>query len=147
VRSAGAASILGLGLLALLACSRPAATPTPAADAPPVTFTAVRVTDLEIGRTIGPDKRVTDETDSFKPRDTIYLSVATDGASPAANLRARWTYGAGQLVDETSQSIAPSGPSVTEFHLAKPDGWPAGSYRVEVFLDGTSAGSKEFKVD
>jgi hypothetical protein len=27
---------------------------------------------------------------------------------------------------------------VTEFHVAKPDGWPKGSYKVEVFLNGNS---------
>ena len=39
-----------------------------------------------------------------------------------------------------------AGSAVTEFHLSKPDGWPVGSYRVEVSLNGAPAGNKEFKV-
>ena len=49
-------------------------------------------------------------------------------------------------MSETSQQIAPTGPAVTEFHIAKPDGWPQGMYRVQVFLDGVESGSKELVV-
>ena len=58
----------------------------------------------------------------------------------------RWTYGDGQLVNEQSQQIAPTGPSSSEFHIAKPDGWPAGTYKVEILADGTSVASKNFEV-
>jgi hypothetical protein len=52
------------------------------------------------------------------------------------------------VVDESTQNIAPTGSAatVTEFHLSKPDGWPAGGYKVEVLLNGTSAGTRDFKV-
>jgi hypothetical protein len=61
-------------------------------------------------------------------------------------LVARWTYGDGQLVKESSQTIAPSGPTVSEFHISKPDGWPAGSYKVEVVANGAPVGSQSFEV-
>jgi hypothetical protein len=35
---------------------------------------------------------------------------------------------------------------VTEFHVTKPDGWPKGSYKVEVFLNGNSVETESFKV-
>jgi len=35
---------------------------------------------------------------------------------------------------------------VTEFHISKPGGWPEGDYKVEVMLNGASAGTKSFKV-
>jgi hypothetical protein len=120
------------------ACSRTA--PPPAAE------TAVRVTDVDLGRSLGADKRIADKTDSFKPTDTIYVSVATDGSAPSATLKARWTYAEGQLVQESSQTIAPTGPAVTEFHVAKPDGWPKGTYKVEVLLNGNSVETESFKV-
>jgi hypothetical protein len=51
------------------------------------------------------------------------------------------------VVDESRQNITPTGSTtVTEFHLSKPDGWPAGGYKVEVLLNGISAGTREFKV-
>ena len=68
-------------------------------------------------------------------------------ASSSASLKARWTYEDGQVVDESAQTIAPTGgAAVTEFHISKPTGWPVGSYKVEVLLDGAPAGSKNFKV-
>ena len=46
----------------------------------------------------------------------------------------------------SSQTIAPSGPAVTTFHISKPDGWPTGNYKVEISLNGTAVSSKDFTV-
>jgi hypothetical protein len=35
---------------------------------------------------------------------------------------------------------------VTEFHISKPDGWPAGKYSVVISIDGKPAGSQDFEV-
>ena len=107
---------------------------------------AVTVTDVTLGRAIGPDKAITDKTDDFKPADTIYASIATDGTAKSTSLRARWTYQDGQVVDDSSHTIAPNNKERTEFHIAKPDGWPAGNYQVEVFVDGRSVETKKFEV-
>lgn len=115
---------------------------TPAAPA-----STVRVQDVALGTAIGADKKVSKETDDFRPSDTIYASVQTEGNASNATLRAVWTYGKnGQVVNEESRTIAPSGPATTEFHIAKPSGWPKGDYKVEIFLDGQSAGSESFTV-
>jgi hypothetical protein len=105
----------------------------------------IQVSDIEIGRGIGADKRVTDATSSFKPDDTIYAAVVTNGTSPA-EIKARWTYQDGQVVDESVQHISPNGTESSEFHISKPNGWPAGKYTLEVFLNGASAGTKQFEV-
>jgi hypothetical protein len=121
------------------ACSRPAA-------APPATQSVVRVTDVDLGLGLGPDKQVRDKTDSFSPSETIYVSVRTEVASPSATLKARWSFQDGQVVQESSQTIAPTGTAVTEFHVSNPAGWPKGSYKVEVFLNGSSVETESFKV-
>jgi len=126
---------------ALAGCSRPQSSPPP-----PATQSALKVTAINLGRTIAADKTIADATDSFRPSDTFYVSVKTEGSAPSATLKARWTYEDGQVVDESTQNIGPSSPAVTEFHVSKPDGWPTGRYKVEVFLNGAPAGSKEFKV-
>ena len=110
------------------------------------TGAALRVTDVTLGRAIGGDKAVTDRTETFRPNDTIYASVATDGSAPSATLRARWTFEDGQVVDEATRTIAPNSRERTEFHISKPSGWPAGKYKVEVFLDNQAAESKNFEV-
>lgn len=108
--------------------------------------TAVRVTDVTLGRSVGGDKAITDTTDTFRPNDTIYASVATEGSAQSATLRARWSFEDGQLVDESTRTIAPNNKERTEFHISKPDGWPAGKYKVEVFLNDQSAETKNFDV-
>lgn len=136
---AGAAlvAILGAG-----ACgSKPADTSSTTSTA-----TAVKVTDVSLGRAIGGDKSISDSADNFKPNDTIYASVLTDGSASSASLRAKWTFEDGQTVDESTHSIAPSGRERTEFHIAKPSGWAVGKYKVEVFLNDQPAGTKTFAV-
>ncbi len=83
---------------------------------------------------------------SFKPTDTIYASISSEGAAANVSLSARWTFEDGQLVNEATQTIAPTGPAVTEFHIAKPDGWPAGKYKLEVSANGKPAGAAQFTV-
>lgn len=104
------------------------------------------ITQIDIGKRVGADKRVAEATDRFTARDTVFVAVTTSGSAPSATLQARWTYEDGQVVDESSETIAPTGPAVTEFHISKPDGLPKGKYRVEILLNGTSQGTKEFTV-
>jgi hypothetical protein len=110
------------------------------------TASSLRVADTELGRALGSDKRVTNETDEFRPSDTIYASVATEGTAANATLTARWTYEDGQVVDSTSRMIAPTGNAITEFHISKPSGWPKGKYTLHVLLDGREVATKDFRV-
>lgn len=145
-------AIVALGA-ALAACSKkeepppvPTAAPEPVAAAPAAALAPFAVAAVDLGRAIGADKTVTEPATVFAPGDTIYASVSSTGVSPNVTLKARWTYEDGQVVNESSQAIAPTGPAVTEFHIAKPSGWPAGKYQVEISADDVVAGSKSFEV-
>jgi hypothetical protein len=138
------ASACCVGLAAAAGCSKK--DDTGAAGSTATATQPLRVTGVQLGRAVGSDMRVTDETDDFKPNDTIYASVATDGTSPNATLMARWTYQDGQVVDTTSRSISPNAASATEFHVSKPGGWPKGNYKVEILLNGAVTQSKDFEV-
>ncbi|MEO8199792.1 MAG: hypothetical protein ABI679_04650 [Gemmatimonadota bacterium] len=105
----------------------------------------VQVTSLDIGKSIGSDMKVTTQTTEFGTRDTIYAAVATSGTG-TGNLAARWTFQDGQVVDSSSRSIAPTGDAITEFHISKPSRWPAGSYSIEILLNGQSVQKKDFTV-
>ncbi len=110
------------------------------------TDAGVKVSNVQMGRTIDADRRITGGTTDFKPTETIYLSVVTTGSAPSATIGARWTYEDGQVVDSSSQTIAPNGGAATEFHVSKPSGWPRGKYKVEVSLNGAPVESKEFRI-
>jgi hypothetical protein len=142
VRALAAAALL---LCGVAACGKKTEPPPPA-PAPAPAPVGVRVSAVEIGSAIGPDQRVTVATRAFAPTDTLYVSVATEGTAATASLRAIWTYEDGQVVDASTQDLAPTGPTVTEFHVSKPDGWPAGGYQVEILLDGTSVATESLSV-
>ena len=138
-----------LAVSALSACSKKEKVSggdvTPSAAAPAPAASTVSVVDIDVGKAIA-NAKVTDKTNDFKGTDTVYASVHTTGNAPAATVMARWTFEDGQVVNESSQSIAPNGDAYTEFHISKPGGLPKGKYKVEVFLDTKSAGSKDFEV-
>ena len=138
---------LGLAVIGTASCKKkePPAPPAEAA-APAPAPPAFAVQGIEMGKSIDADKKVTAPTTTFGRKDTIYASVATEGAAPSKTITAKWTFQDGQTVKEQSESIAPTGPAATEFHISKKGLWPAGKYKVEVSVDGAPAGSKDFEI-
>jgi hypothetical protein len=117
-------------------------TATVAVDTAPL-----RVSDIQVGKGVGSDKKIGNQTTSFGVRDTMYVSVITDGAAKDAKLSTKWTYNGKQVVNESSQTISPTGgTTATEFHVDKKSAWPKGKYTVEVMLNGASAGTKDLEV-
>lgn len=141
-------------ILALSACGKkeePRTIPAPTSVPAPVPSTAssgVTVATITLGNAVGADKKVTRAGDSFGAKDTIHASVETTGTG-TATLKAKWTYrknGKEAIVKEDTQTIAPTGRASSEFHVSKPDGWPAGDYQVEIFVADKSAGTKNFTI-
>lgn len=130
--------VAGLAPL-LLACqdggAGAAASPSP----------SVKVVEMRLGRALGDDKRVRQPQDVFAAQDTFFLSVETEGTSPRAVLKVRWTRGS-EVLAETEQAIAADGPAVTEFHARKTGGWPPGEYAAELLVDQVSAGRRSLAV-
>lgn len=140
----GLLAILLSTSLTAMACQQEEATDTAddtdiVEDAGP----ALDVSDVALGRAIGPDMRVTEEVGDFAPTDTIYASVETSGTG-SGTLSARWTFEDGQVVDEGTQSV--SGAGVTEFHVSNPAGWPSGHYEVVISLDGDEVDRSGFDI-
>ena len=149
-------AVAAASVLALVACGKkepapaPAPAPTPVAPAPaPAPVPAgVTVSSVSLGKAVGADKKVTAASDTFAKGDTIYASVDTTG-SGSATLAAKWVYtkdGKTVPVKEDTATISATGPATSEFHISKPDGWPVGTYQVDVTLDGKPAATKSFKV-
>lgn len=152
-----AAIVLGVAV-ALAACGKkeeapapvvaPAPAPAPVVVAPPPApvVESASFAGLALGNAVDAGQNVTTPMTTFAKTDTIYAAVTTKGAAPNAAIVARWTFGDGQLVDESSQSIVPTGAAVTAFHISKPDGWPVGKYKVAITLDGNPVATQEFEV-
>jgi hypothetical protein len=135
-----------MALFLVSACAKKETAPPPPAEetTPPPPAAGVTVTAVDLGRSINADKTVAMPVMEFAPSDTIYASIGTEG-SGTATIKARWVFQDGSVVDESSQTISPMGAARTEFHIMKPDGWPAGHYRLEITADGTTR-TKEFEV-
>jgi hypothetical protein len=103
----------------------------------------LRVTSIQLGRSLNADDTVASHTTTFAPGDTVYVSVIIDGTSSGV-IGVRWMYGERVLGEPTKQV---RGAGATEFHLQSTGGFPPGDYTVEVFLDGQSAGTRSFRVD
>jgi hypothetical protein len=105
----------------------------------------LQVTTIQLGRSLNPDKTVSSHTTRFKPTDTIYAAVLTDG-SGSGTIAARWLY-AGRVVSEPEQTVSYKGAAATEFHLQNSGGFPTGDYTVEILLDNKPIGSRAFRVE
>src|SRR4029079_5697295 len=129
--------------LVFFSCKKQDATPvdTTAAVAPvpPPAPVALKVDGVETGKGLNADKTIKDDAHDFGVRDTIYASVKTEGAG-TGKLAAKWTDAAGETVKEETTDIAPTGDAYTEFHIQNTKPWPKGDYKVEILLDGVSAG-------
>ena len=147
--------IFAIALLAagLASCGKEAPPPPPKTAPPPAPAPAapapVAISAATLGSAVGADKKVTTATESFAKNDTIYVSVDTTGVGKGV-LKAKWTFttkdGKTVPVKEDTQTIDATGPATTEFHVSKPDGWPAGNYQVEVLLDDKVVQTKKFAV-
>jgi hypothetical protein len=141
------AATLTMSLVVAAACGKKSETRTDTASGAiaPSTGT-VQVTEVTVGRGITPDKHVANATSNFTPSDTIVASVHTTGAASNTKMSARWTFQDGQVVNESTETISPSGDAWTEFHISKPSGWPAGKYTVHILLNGQEVQTKDFTV-
>ena len=144
------AVVLTLSTFAVVGCRKEEVPPADSVAAAPAPPPAAMVTTIETGKHIDANKRIVDTASTFAPRDTMYVSVVTMNATPTTALKSIVTHESGQVVDSSTQVVAlpatTGGSSVTEFHLVKPSGWPVGSYTVEIWLDGQSAGTRTLTV-
>jgi hypothetical protein len=108
--------------------------------------TALAVIDVDMGRHIDAERKISDKTDDFTPNDTIYASVHTSGTATNSPVVGRWTFQDGTVVDEKSDNVTTNGTARTVFFIAKPTGLPAGKYALHVIVDGKEVRSKEVTV-
>ena len=102
------------------------------------------VSAIQVGKSLNSDNSVGSLATTFKPNDTIYASVLTDGTG-RATLSAKFSYG-GRVISEPEKRVSYKGAAATEFHIEYSGGFPAGDYDIELFLNGTSVGMRRVRV-
>lgn len=150
-----------VGSVAVVGCKKKeeaAPPPAPAAETapappPPAPAATASVAAVDIGTAVDANMKITAAAATFKPKDTVHVSIGTATSDPAATVAgkvgAKLVYldKSGEIVvsDET-RDLNLTNTGNTNFQFAKPDGWPAGKYRIDVSLDGKVVQSKEFEV-
>lgn len=104
----------------------------------------LELANIQVGRSLNPDRSIASITTLFKPGETVYVSVQTKAAGKGT-IGVKWMY-EGRVIDEPSKQVDYSGPSSTDFQLTNRGGFPPGDYSVEIFIDGKPVGSRAFKV-
>ena len=99
---------------------------------------------IQLGRSLNEDKSVASQATTFKPNETVYVSVLTK-ARGDGTVAAKWYLGT-QLLSEREKQVSFSGAGATEFNLQSASGFPEGDYSVELFIDGASVGRRNFNV-
>jgi hypothetical protein len=102
------------------------------------------VETIQLGRSLNPDNSVAEHTTAFRRSDTVYVSVLTP-APGRGTIGVKWTYG-GQVIDQPQKEVSYRDAAATSFNLVNSGGFPPGNYAVEVFVDGKSAGNRNFTV-
>jgi hypothetical protein len=122
---------------AMLACSSLSTSTTP-------TVSNIRMATDESGKT---------PTSSYAPSDPFYVFADLSGLVKGAVVQAKWYAVNAEGVDanseiNTSEYTYEDGVSYVYFQLTTSDGgdWPTGSYRVDLYLDGTKVGEQGFAV-
>ena len=105
----------------------------------------LHVATLQLGNRLNGDSTVANHTTRFKPDDKIYAAVLTDDTG-SSTIGARWTYN-GQMVSEEERKVSYRGAGATAFEFKSASGFPVGNYTVEIFVDGQSVASRDFRVE
>jgi hypothetical protein len=132
-----ATSALLCVLAALAGCSKP---PLPG---------DLKVGEITTGRTLAADGAIVEDarTTMFWTTDTFFVTVETEGSAENVSLQARWTGPDGKVAAESSKTLSPTGKTITTFEATPSQDnegrWPAGDYKLEILVNGSSQASRE----
>lgn len=104
----------------------------------------LRLSNVMIGKRVGPGHRIAEPTFQFAPQDTVYVSVGTEGAGDADSLTVVWRFQTGEILLRSSGPLA--GGENAAFQLAQAKGLKPGTYKVIIFLNRDSVDTKVFAV-
>lgn len=143
-------AVMSLCVIATVACKKKTETVAlpPPAEAPvaQVPAAGARVERITVAKAVNADDSPGEAVTTFAKGDTVYVSMWTAGAPVGTEVMARWVGPDGQQITEDKIMTDRAGDGYTSFHAANVNGWTPGSYRVEIFVNGTSAGSTTFTV-
>lgn len=98
-----------------------------------------------MARSLNADYEPVEMTNVFDPTDTFYCSVKVTDLEKGSEVTARWFFGS-EFLGEYTYTAEAGGSGHIGFNLSPAGTWLAGSYRVDVYLNGALAQSAAFSV-
>jgi hypothetical protein len=105
----------------------------------------LNVSTIQTGKSLNSDNSIGTHSASFRPRDTMFVSVLTD-ARGSGTITVRWKLG-GQAIHEVTREVSYNDQAATDFRFQTADGFPVGTYTIEVLLDGKPVGERTVRVE
>lgn len=109
------------------------------------------VTDVALSKNVNDDYRPVDETNVFETDEKVYLSAEVSNPRAGTEVATKWYDSEGNLLysfedDPITWEKNKSGVSRIYFQYIPKANWSAGSYSVEVTLNGETVKTMEFEV-
>ncbi len=98
-----------------------------------------------MARSLNADYEPIEMTSVFDPTDIFYCSVEVTDLEEDSEVTARWFFGS-ELLGEYTYTAGAGGSGYIGFNLSPAGTWLAGSYRVDIYLNGDLAQSVTFSV-
>lgn len=105
----------------------------------------LNVVAIQTGKSLNTDHSVGNHAASFRPKDTMYVSVLSTGRG-AGTITVKWSF-AGRVVHEVTKKVSYNDQAATDFRFQAADDFPIGDYAIEVILDDKTLETRRVKVE
>ena len=105
----------------------------------------LNVVAIQTGKSLNTDHSVGNHATSFRPKDTMYVAVLSNGRG-AGTITVKWSF-AGRVVHEVTKKVSYNDQAATDFRFQAADDFPIGDYAIEVIVDGKTRETRRVKVE
>jgi len=105
----------------------------------------LNVVAVQTGKSLNSDHSVGTHAISFRPTDTMYVSVLTDRRG-AGTITVKWTL-YGRVIHEVTKKVSYNDQAATDFRFQAADGFPVADYTIDVVVDGKPVETRRIKVE
>ena len=105
----------------------------------------LNVETIQTGKSLNSDHSVGTHSVSFRPKDTMYVSVLTVGRG-AGTITVKWSL-AGRVINEVTKKVSYNDQAATDFRFQAADDFPIGDYTIDVVVDGKTIETRRVKVE
>lgn len=122
----------------------PAVTPDPMATPGP--NAPLSVQKVALGTSADANNRIGMPMTTFKRTDPIVVAVDTMGTAQNAQVTGKLVFQDGQTAGEETATLNTTGAQSTAMTFNNANGWPAGNYKAEIWVNGQLANTATFTV-